>query len=146
MKLARDGSGTPWERTFGYARAVRAGGLVLVSGTVAADAEGRPLAEDAYGQAREALRLVERSLVRLGSRLDHVLRLRVYYVDPKVGPDFGRAFAEAFGAERPALTTVRVTGLTDPAFLLEIEADAVAVGWEADPTLPKTPAWDEPVD
>jgi enamine deaminase RidA (YjgF/YER057c/UK114 family) len=146
MKFTRDDSGTPWERTFGYARAVRASGLVLVSGTVAADRDGRPLADDAYGQAREALRLIERSLVRLGSRLDHVLRLRVYYVDPAVGGEFARAFAEAFGTARPALTTVRVAGLTAPEFLLEIEADAIAVAWEPDPTAPKAPAWDEPVD
>lgn len=146
MRITRDGSGTPWERSFGYARAVRAGGLVLVSGTVAADREGRPLAADAYGQARAALELVRRSLERLGSRLDHVLRLRVYYVDPAVGPDFGRAFGETFGDERPALTTVRVTALTDPAFLLEVEADAVVADWEADPTAARTPEWDEPVD
>ena len=146
MRLTRDSTDTPWERSVGYARATRAAGMVLVSGTVAADEAGKPLAEDAYGQAREALRLVERSLVRLGSRLDHVLRLRVYYVDPAVGPDFARAFGEAFGAHRPGLTTVRVAGLTAPEFLLEVEADAVAVGWEGERAADKPPAWDEPVD
>lgn len=146
MRITRDGSGSPWERTYGYARAVRASGLVLVSGTVAADAEGRALADDAYGQTREALRLIERSLVRLGSRLDRVLRLRVYYVDPSVADGFARAFAEAFGESRPGLTTVRVAALHEPQFLVEIEADAVAAAWEPDPTVPRPDAWDEPVD
>jgi len=51
----------------------------------------------------------------------------VYY-DPAVGPDILRIWAEAFGVHQPALTTVRVAGLTSPDFLLEIEDDAVAVG------------------
>jgi enamine deaminase RidA (YjgF/YER057c/UK114 family) len=83
-------------------------------------------------------------LQRLGSRLDHVLRLRLQYVDPAIGPDVTRALLEAFPrGELPAITGVRVSGLVDPVFLIEIEADAVVADWAPDPDAPSFPEWDE---
>lgn len=144
MRLLRVSTGTRWEKEIGYARAVRAGQLIAVSGTVAADSDGRPLAADAYGQAQAIFRVLDVTLRRLDSRLDQVLRLRVYYADPEIGSGFTRALSEAFPEGAPAVTGVRVTGLVEPVFLLEIEADAVAGEWRQEAEEP--PAWDEPVD
>lgn len=135
-------TGTTWEKKFGYARAVRAGDLIAVSGTVAADEEGNPTATDAYGQGREIFRIIDGALRRLGSRLENVFRLRLYYADPEVGPEFSRALREAFPDGVPAVTGVRVTGLVDPAFLVEVEADAV-VSEEEDTGPRPVPEWDE---
>lgn len=145
MALTRVSTGTVWEQAIGYARAVRSGDLVAVSATSAADAEGRPLAEDPYGQTKAILAIVDDVLRRLASRLGAVIRLRIYYADPAIGTDVVRALQEAFPEGIPALTTVRVAGLSDPAFHLEIEADAVTGEWreeaeEADPD------WDETAD
>lgn len=142
MKPRHLSTDTPWEKEFGYARAVRAGDLVLVSGTVAADANGRATAPDAYGQGREIFRILDHVLRRLGSDLSRVVRLRVYYPDPTIGPDFSRALREAFPGGVPAVTGVRVTGLVEAEFLMEVEADAVATeGQEAPPRDLKE--WDE---
>jgi enamine deaminase RidA (YjgF/YER057c/UK114 family) len=144
VKPTRVSTGTPWEAEVGYARAVRIGDSIAVSGTVAAGADGRPVAEDAYGQAREIFRILDGVLRRLGSRLESVLRLRVHYADPAIGPGFTRALKEAFPDGAPALTGLRVTGLVEPDFLLEVEADAVAGEWRSE--APPVPEWDEGVD
>ncbi len=146
MKIARASSGSTWERSFGYARATRAGALILVSGTLGADALGRPAAPDAHGQTRAALAIVDEALRRLGGGLDTVMRLRVHFVDPDVGPGVLAALHEAFGEALPALTTVRVAGLADPAFLVELEAEAV-VRDDGDPAFPRArPGGDEEAD
>lgn len=140
MKLTRASSGSTWERTFGYARATRAGDTILVSGTL-----GRPAAPDAHGQTRAALVIVGEALRKLGGSLDGVLRLRVHFVDPEVGPGVMAALHAAFGELLPELTTLRVAGLADPGFLVELEADAVAL--DADRrTTRERPAWDEEAD
>lgn len=145
MKVTRASSGSTWERTFGYARAARAGDTILVSGTVGADALGRPAAPDAHGQTRAAVAIVDEALRKLGGSLDGVLRLRVHFVDPEVGPGVMAALHEAFGDSLPALTTLRVAGLADPGFLVELEVDAVAL--DDDPrTTRERPAWDEEAD
>ena len=137
-------TGTPWEAEIGYARAVRIGDIIAVSGTVAAGPDGHATSDHAYGQARDVLRIVDGALRRLGSRLENVLRLRVHYADPGVGPGFARALKEAFPDGAPALTGVRVTGLVEPEFLLELEADAAAGEWQSE--APPLPEWDEGVD
>lgn len=123
--MQRVGSDTPWERRYGYARAVRSGPFVAVSGTVAADREGRAVAGDAYGQARAIFRRIAEALARLGADPSDVVRLRVHFAEGDVAEGFDRALREAFPAGAPALTTVRVAALAAPEFLLEVEADAV---------------------
>ena len=142
--ISRSSSDTPWERQLGYARAVRCGHAIAVSGTVGATPDGRPAAPDALGQARRVFEVIGEALRRLGSDLGHVLRLRVYYADPGIGAGFAQALAEVYPDGAPALTGVRVAALVDPAFLLEIEADAVLA--EAERGAARPPEWDEPVD
>ena len=119
-------SGAPWETQVGYARAVRLGNVVAVSGTAPVDDEGTVVAPgDAYGQAKRCIEIVERALEQIGGTLDDVIRTRMFVTDIELWSEFGRAHSEAFGSSPPATSMVEVSRLIDPEMLIEIEADAV---------------------
>jgi enamine deaminase RidA (YjgF/YER057c/UK114 family) len=118
-------SGSPYEPVVGYSRAVVVGQHVYVAGCAPIMAGGAEPPRDAYRQARRCIEIIAAALAEAGGGLEHVVRTRVYLTRLDVFEEVGRAHGEAFGAIRPANTTVVVSELVDPRWLVEIEADAV---------------------
>ncbi len=110
-------SGSVWEERVGYARAVRIGNFVFVSGTTS---DG----PDAYVQAKGAIARIEQALEEAGASLDDVVRTRMYVVNIDDWELVAKAHHEAFADARPAATMVEVRRLIAPDLLVEIEVDA----------------------
>lgn len=121
-------TGAPWEPVVGYARVVRVGDAIAVTGTTAFVPGGEPLRTgDAYAQASQCFRNIAAALAACGASLADVVRTRMYVTD--IRRDWkavGRAHAEAVGAVRPATSMVEVRRLIEDWMLVEIEADAIA--------------------
>ncbi len=101
------------------------GDRVLVAGTAPIPADGAPLSAEPFAQARLCLELIGEALAKAGTSLEHVVRTRMYLTDPGHWSEVARAHAEVFAGVRPAATAVIVAGLLDPAWLVEIEAEAI---------------------
>jgi enamine deaminase RidA (YjgF/YER057c/UK114 family) len=119
-------SGSPWEQSVGYSRAVRVGNLIEVAGTTAVDDRGEVVGpNDPYRQATYALEKIGRALAEAGAGFENVIRTRIFVTDIARWEDVGRAHGEVFRDIRPAATLVQVASLVRSDLLVEIEATAL---------------------
>jgi aryl-alcohol dehydrogenase-like predicted oxidoreductase/enamine deaminase RidA (YjgF/YER057c/UK114 family) len=117
-------SGTRWEDIAGFARAVRKGDRILVSGTTATHGTRLIGGSDPASQMHYCIDKIEGAIQSLGGRLEDVVRTRVYIDDPEVWEPISRAHGERFGHIQPANTLVHA-GLIGEGYLVEIEAEAI---------------------
>ena len=118
-------SGSPYEASVGFSRAVRDGRHVFVAGTCAVMPEGADPPSDAYGQARRCLEIIVTALAEAGAAPEHVVRTRTFLLDVDDWEAVGRAHGEVFADVRPASTMLVTAGLLDPRWVVEIEAEAL---------------------
>jgi enamine deaminase RidA (YjgF/YER057c/UK114 family) len=120
----RVASGSPYEPVVGFSRALRVGDRVLVSGTAPIWPDGS-CDPDPQVQAARCFEIILAALAEAGAGPEHVVRTRMYLLDPADWEAVGRAHGAAFAEVRPAATMVVVAGLLDPRWRVEIEAEAV---------------------
>ena len=130
MHRASVGSGTAWEALASYARAVRIGDRILVSGTTATGPEGVVGPGDAAAQARFIVDKIEAAIRQLGGSLRDVVRTRIYLRDIRDWEAVARVHGERFRDIRPANTLVQAPPVGD-AYLVEMEAEAVVGAGDA---------------
>lgn len=116
-------SGTPWESFAGYARAVRQGNRIHVSGTTATHRDRLIGGTDPAAQTHFVIDKLEGALQSLGGKLADVVRTRVYVSDMNIWEKVARAHGERFAGIRPANTLIHAK-LVGKDYLVEIEADA----------------------
>ena len=118
-------TGRRWEALVGYARAVRVGPAIEISGCAPTAADGSTVGEgDVYLQTRQCLRVIEEALAGVGAGLEDVTRTRIFTTVPRRWRQIGKAHNEVFGAIKPVTALIGVRGFLDPKWLIEIEASA----------------------
>jgi enamine deaminase RidA (YjgF/YER057c/UK114 family) len=126
MERQNIASGSPLEPEIGFSRAVRVGPHIVIAGTAPiAAAGGAACPGDVYGQTRRCLEIAEQALREAGAQLRHVTRTRMMLTDIALWREAARAHGEYFREVRPACTFMQVSGFIDPAWLIEIEIDAI---------------------
>lgn len=117
-------SSSIWEEKAGFARAIRKGGRIMVSGTTATAPDGKTICPgDAEGQAVYILDKITGAITSLGGQIEDVLRTRIYLANEADWEAVSRVHERYFGTVRPANTMIVAGGLIGN-YLVEIEAEA----------------------
>ncbi|MGW4318289.1 RidA family protein [Streptomyces sp. NPDC004684] len=117
-------SESPWEESFGFARAVAAGDRVLVGGTTSFKGSVLYGEGDPYEQAKVAFTAALEAIAGFGLGPESVVRTRMYLSHSRDVDEVGRAHQELFGSVRPVATLLVVEGFVDPRILVEVELEA----------------------
>ena len=121
----RASSGSPYEASIGFSRALRVGNRILVSGTAPVEDDGSSTEGDAGAQAERCLAVIVAAIEKLGGSAEDVVRTRMFLIDPADADAVGAAHGRWFGDVRPASTMVVVAALLRPEWRVEIEAEAM---------------------
>lgn len=121
-------SGSPYEATFGFARAVRDGNRIIVAGTGPVEPDGSTTPGDAAAQAERCCAIIVAAIEELGGSAADVVRTRMLLTDLDDQDAVGAVHARFFGAAKPAATMAGVAWLCRPEWRVEIEAEAVIPG------------------
>ena len=116
-------SGSPFEKTMGYSRAVAQGPFCFVSGTTGYDYAKMVMPDSAADQARNALKTIQKALGEAGFSLNDVVRATYYLSDLSWADSVIPVFGEFFGDIRPAATLL-VAQMLKPEMKIEIEVTA----------------------
>lgn len=116
-------TGSPFEESFAYSRAVVQGDWCFVAGTTGYDYARMEMPPEALDQARNAFATIASTLAEAGFAMADVVRVQYTITEPSVQAQIAPALREALGEVRPAATMV-VAGLVAPEMKVEIEVTA----------------------
>ena len=117
-------TGSPFEKTAGYSRAVIDGDFAFVSGTTGYDYATMTMPADVTSQTRNCFKTIERALTDGGFALADVVRVTYYITDAGDADAVFAVCGEKLGDIRPAATLLVVAGLYKPEMKIEIEVTA----------------------
>ena len=117
-------TGSPFEKTAGYSRAVIDGDFAFVSGTTGYDYATMTMPDDVTSQTRNCFKTIEGVLKDGGFAMADIVRA-IYYITEAGDADAVFAVCgEKLGNIRPAATLLVVAGLLKPEMKVEIEVTA----------------------
>ena len=120
----RSFSASPYERLYGFCRAVRIGDRVEVAGTAPIPQDGSDAPVGAFDQMVLCGDIAVEALRQLGAEVTDVIRTRMFITSAADAGEIGRGHRQVFGDASPAATMVVVAGLLDPSWKVEIEVEA----------------------
>jgi enamine deaminase RidA (YjgF/YER057c/UK114 family) len=121
--MKRISTGSPFEKTMGYSRAIVKGGWCFVSGVTGYDYTSMHMPESALDQAKNCFLTIAAVLTEAGFTMEDVVRVQYTLTDVALVNDVVPALSAAFGDIRPAATMV-IAGLIRPEMQIEIEVTA----------------------
>lgn len=117
-------SGSKFEEAFGYSRAVKAGDMLFISGTIGMNYATSQISDDPIEQLHQVIRNIEPSLAKAGSSLKDIVQITVYVTAPEVFQIIGPELGKIFGDIRPTNAAL-VVAFPVPDVKVEISATAV---------------------
>ena len=117
-------TGSPFEKTAGYSRAVIDGDMAFVAGTTGYDYKTMTMPADVTSQARNCFKTIEAALREGDFAMHDIVRATYYITDPKDSDALLAVCGEVLGEIRPAATLLVVQGLYKPEMKVEIEVTA----------------------
>lgn len=116
-----------WDPRPRFAQVTKMGNQVWIAGQTAVDETGNIVGKgDVEAQTRQIFRNIQKCLRAAGAGFDQVVKLNIYSTDLDVQlPVITKVRREYFPGEPVASTTVQVSRLVHPDWLLEIEAVAI---------------------
>jgi enamine deaminase RidA (YjgF/YER057c/UK114 family) len=120
----RIASGSPFELTIGFSRALRVDDRVWVSGTGPVWPDNS-CPDDAGTQGRRCFEIVLAALDEAGAGAQDVVRTRMYLTSAAHADAVSAVHGELFGDIRPAATMIVVAAFLDPRWKVEVEAEAL---------------------
>jgi enamine deaminase RidA (YjgF/YER057c/UK114 family) len=117
-------TGSPFEKTAGYSRAVIDGDFAFVSGTTGYDYKTMTMPGDITSQSRNCFRTIEQALKDGGFAMADIVRATYYITDARDADAHFAVCGEVLGEIRPAATLLVVAGLYKPEMKVEIEVTA----------------------
>ena len=124
MSRSASSSGSPFEPTIGFSRALRVDDRVWVSGTGPVWPDGS-CPDDAGVQARRCFEIIVAALAEAGACTDDVVRTRMFLTSAADADAVSAVHGELFADIRPAATMVVIAALLDPRWKVEVEAEAL---------------------
>ena len=118
-------TGSPFEKTAGYSRAVVEGDFCFVAGTTGYDYATMTMPASIEEQTRNCFRTITRALSEAGFALADVVRATYYVTDRTDGERVLPICGEFLANIRPAATILIVAGLIKPEMKVEIEVTAL---------------------
>jgi enamine deaminase RidA (YjgF/YER057c/UK114 family) len=117
-------TGSPFEKTAGYSRAVVDGDFAFVAGTTGYDYADMTMPEDVTSQSQNCFKTIEAALKEAGFAMADIVRATYYVTDVGDADAHFAVCGQVLGDIRPAATILVVAGLLKPEMKIEIEVTA----------------------